>query len=123
VAIKRAKSAKKGQLVKKGKDAVSYRVVLEAITELLQSAKRTWARAANAIMTAVYWEIGRRVIKYEQQGEERAAYGEKLLERLSADLGKRFGLINLRQIRRFYLEWPDTRIRQTVSDQSRSLYG
>jgi predicted nuclease of restriction endonuclease-like (RecB) superfamily len=73
-------------------------------------------------MTTVYWDIGRRIVEYEQQGRSRAGYGEKLLERLSADLGKRFGrgfgLINLRQMRRFYLEWPQPQIRQTVSDES-----
>lgn len=75
-------------------------------------------------MTAVYWEIGRRVVEYEQRGRSRAAYGEKLLERLSADLGDRFGrgfgLINLRQMRRFYLEWPRPQIRQTLSDESQN---
>lgn len=59
-------------------------------------------------MTALYGEVGRWVVEYEQSGRSRAAYGEKLLERLSADLGdlfgRGFGLINLRQMRRFYLE-------------------
>jgi predicted nuclease of restriction endonuclease-like (RecB) superfamily len=76
-------------------------------------------------MTAVYWDIGRRIVEYEQRGRSRAAYGVKLLERLSADLGKRFGrgfgLINLRQMRRFYIEWPQPQIRQTVSDESQHL--
>lgn len=116
------KSSKKTQLVKRDKDSGSYRTVLDEITELLQSARRTSARAVNTIMTTVYWDIGRRIVEYEQQGRSRAGYGEKLLERLSADLGKRFGrgfgLINLRQMRRFYLEWPQPQIRQTVSDES-----
>ena len=117
-----AKPSKKGQLTKRDKGSESYRVVLDEITELLQSARRATARAVNTVMTTVYWEIGRRVVEYEQKGEARAAYGEKLLERLSADLGERFGrgfgLINLRQMRRFYLEWPDPQIRQTLSDES-----
>lgn len=75
-------------------------------------------------MTAAYWEIGRRVVEYEQEGAARAGYGERLLERLSADLKKRFGrgfgIINLRQMRRFYLEWPAPQIRQTLSDESQS---
>ena len=95
-----AKSSKKGQLVKRDKDPGSYSAVLDEITELLQSARRATARAVNTVMTTVYWEIGRRVVEYEQKGEPRAAYGEKLLVRLSADLGRRFGrgfgLINLR---------------------------
>lgn len=117
-----AKSSKKAQPVKRDKDSENYRAVLGEIIELLQSARSTSARAVNTIMTAVYWEIGRRVVEYEQSGRSRAAYGKKLLERLSADLGARFGrgfgLINLRQMRRFYLEWPRPQIRQTVSDES-----
>jgi hypothetical protein len=118
------KSSKKGQLVKRDQDSRSYSAVLDEITEILQSARRTTARAVNTVMTTVYWEVGRRVVEYEQKGATRAAYGEKLLERLSTDLGKRFGrgfgLINLRQMRRFYLEWPDPQIRQTVSDESQN---
>jgi hypothetical protein len=28
------------------------------------------------VMTASYWEIGRRIVEFEQGGQERAAYGE-----------------------------------------------
>jgi predicted nuclease of restriction endonuclease-like (RecB) superfamily len=120
-----AKSSKKVQLVKRGQDPESYSAVLDEIIELLQSARQTSARAVNTIMTTAYWEIGRRVVEYEQKGEARAAYGEKLLERLSTDLNKRFGrgfgVINLRQMRRFYLDWPRPQIRQTLSDESQNL--
>ena len=37
-------------------------------------------------MTATYWEIGRRIIEFEQRGATRAEYGAALLEKLSADL-------------------------------------
>jgi len=120
-----AKSSKKSQLVKRDKNLKGYSTFLGEITELLESARHASARAVNTVMTTVYWEIGRRIVEYEQKGEARAAYGEKLLESLSADLGKRFGrgfgLINLRQMRRFYLEWPDPQIRQTVSDEFEHL--
>jgi predicted nuclease of restriction endonuclease-like (RecB) superfamily len=70
-------------------------------------------------MTATYWEIGPRVVEFEQGGQDRSQYGSKLLERLSADLTSRFGrgfsVINLRQMRRFYLLWPTGQIRQTLS--------
>ena len=49
------------------------------------------ARAVNAIMTATYWEIGRRIVEFEQGGEARAGYGEQLLERLADDLTQRLG--------------------------------
>ncbi len=42
-------------------------------------------------MTATYWEIGRRIVAFEQNGEARAGYGEALIERLAGDLTHRFG--------------------------------
>ncbi|MBI4354328.1 MAG: hypothetical protein HY595_03745, partial [Candidatus Omnitrophica bacterium] len=73
----------------------------------------------NAIITATYWEIGRRIVEYEQSGKKRAEYGEALLKRLSSDLTSKFGRgfseRNLEQMRLFYLGWP---ISQTVSAKS-----
>lgn len=73
-------------------------------------------RHVNALMTASYWEIGRRIVECEQTGKARAIYGEELLKRLSADLSSRFGRgfskRNLEQMRLFYQNWP---IAQTVS--------
>jgi predicted nuclease of restriction endonuclease-like (RecB) superfamily len=97
----------------------AYDDVLSSVVELLSHARRTSARAVNALMTATYWEIGRRIVEFEQGGEARAEYGAKLLEKLSSDLTPRFGrglgVINLRQMRRFYLAWPQSQIRQTMS--------
>lgn len=101
-----------------------YDSILSSVTELLESARRASARAVNAVMTATYWEIGRRIVEFEQEGKRRAAYGEKLLERLPDDLGRRFGrgfsIINLRKMRMFYECWPVSQIRQTLSVESRS---
>ena len=76
-------------------------------------------------MTATYWEIGRRIVQFEQQGEKRAEYGEALLDRLAADLtarfGRGFGARNLRQMRQFFLTWPEEQIRQTLSAKSQSV--
>ena len=98
-----------------------YDEVLSGVVELLEQARHAAARAVNAIMTATYWEIGRRIIEFEQGGEARAGYGEQLLERLAEDLTKRFGRgfsrQNLQQMRQFYSAWPPDRIRQTVSGE------
>lgn len=86
---------------------------------MLEAARRTSARAVNAVMAATYWELGRQIVEFKQGGEKRAAYGEQVLERLAADLTARFGrgfsLRNLRSFRLFYLNWP---IRQTLSAES-----
>jgi hypothetical protein len=87
--------------------AADYNIVLTGVLELLDAARRTSARVVNSWMTATYWEIGRRIVEHEQAGQERAAYGEEVLERLAHDLGKKFGrgfgLIQLRTMRQFYL--------------------
>jgi predicted nuclease of restriction endonuclease-like (RecB) superfamily len=91
------------------------------IVALLEAARHTAARSLNALMTASYWEIGRRIVEFEQGGQDRAAYGTALLKRLSGDLterfGRGFGVVNLQQMRNFYLAWPAEQIYQTVSDK------
>lgn len=87
-------------------------------------------------MTATYWEVGRRTVEFEQQGKERAEYGQALLKRLSSDLTAKFGRgfseRNLEQMRLFYLGWqisqtPSAKsqsagILQTPSEKSQTLY-
>ncbi|HDR3017825.1 PDDEXK nuclease domain-containing protein [Pseudomonas aeruginosa] len=96
-----------------------YAGIHGGIVEVLDAARRATARSVNALMTASYWEIGRRIVQAEQQGKRRAGYGEQLIERLSADLtaqfGRGFSRPNLQQMRSFFLTWP---IRQTVSSES-----
>src|SRR5216110_2817804 len=68
-----------------------YAKVLAGVTELLDAARRASARVVNSLMTATYWEIGRRIVEHEQAGKARADYGKELIQRLSLDLTKRFG--------------------------------
>jgi predicted nuclease of restriction endonuclease-like (RecB) superfamily len=79
-------------------------------------------RSVNSIMTAIYWEIGRRLIELEQQGKARAEYGITVVERLSIDLTKKFGRgfnkSNIWNMRAFYLAWPKENILQTLSGES-----
>jgi predicted nuclease of restriction endonuclease-like (RecB) superfamily len=95
-----------------------YDGVLSGVVKLLEAARRAAARSVNALMTAAYWEIGRRIVEHEQGGEKRAGYGEALLVRLSADLtsrfGRGFGLSHLRWMRQFFLTYPDLKIRQSL---------
>lgn len=99
-----------------------YSALVKDLSGLLESARRAYARAVNAAMTATYWEIGRRIVEFEQRGERRAEYGAELLETLSADLTSRFGRgfsrPNLQRFREFYLRFPLRQIRSTVSSKS-----
>lgn len=72
-------------------DHREYAGLLAGFAELLEDARRTSARAVNGILTATYWQVGRRIVEFEQGGQKRAAYGEQLLERLGLDLSVRHG--------------------------------
>jgi hypothetical protein len=86
-----------------------YGGLVTGIADLLEQARRTTARAVNSILTATYWEIGRRIVEFEQGGKARAEYGEALLVRLAGDLtakfGRGFSKSNLFQMRGFFLGW------------------
>ncbi|MBI5462982.1 MAG: DUF1016 domain-containing protein [Gammaproteobacteria bacterium] len=100
-------------------DDNNYSGIHGDIVALLENARRAAARSVNALMTATYWEIGRRIVEFEQGGQGRAEYGEALLLRLATDLsahfGRGFSRRNLQQMRLFYLAWPSEQIWQTVS--------
>jgi predicted nuclease of restriction endonuclease-like (RecB) superfamily len=107
---------------------VEYRRLLKEMVSLLESARHASARAVNSVMTATYWQIGRRIVEVEQQGELQATYGDELIKRLADDLttrfGRGFGWRNLYQMRAFHLVYRealqtittrDGKILQTVS--------
>jgi predicted nuclease of restriction endonuclease-like (RecB) superfamily len=86
-----------------------YGRLVSGISGLLEQARRSAARSINSILTATYWEIGRRIVEYEQEGKSRAQYGGELLVRLSEDLtakhGRGFSWRNLYQMRAFFQGW------------------
>jgi predicted nuclease of restriction endonuclease-like (RecB) superfamily len=96
-----------------------YRAWSGGIAALLAEARRQSARSVNAILTTTYWEIGRRIVEFAQQGETRAEYGDVIIEKLSHDLTKQFGRgfshRNLEQMRLFYLQHLAQEISQTLS--------
>jgi predicted nuclease of restriction endonuclease-like (RecB) superfamily len=101
-----------------------YGGLIGGIAELLEAARRTAARTVNALMTATYWEIGRRIVEFEQQGAARAGYGEQILSKLSQDLtarfGRGFGVDNLELFRAFHLTYPIEIPGQRVGAKSES---
>lgn len=89
--------------------ASGYDDLIRGISQILDVGRNQAAWTLNSIMSAVYWEIGRRIVAFEQAGRARADYGERVIEQLSSDLRKRygrgFGRSNLFQIRAFYLAY------------------
>jgi len=96
-----------------------YELMLTEVAALLESARHASVRATNAIMTATYWEIGRRIVEFEQGGGARAEYGKELLSQLSADLtakfGRGFSVDNLETMRLFYRAYSSLRIENATA--------
>lgn len=92
------------------------------IVDLLQSARNKVVRTVNQTMVTTYHEIGRMIVEEEQNGIERADYGEKVIPELSKvltkEFGKGFSATNLKQMRQFYLVYS---IGQTPSDDFKNI--
>jgi hypothetical protein len=93
-----------------------YQQLKQTISQLLQQGRQQAIRQINNILVHTYWQIGKHIVEFEQQGNERAEYGTKLLNQLATDLkaehGKGFSRRNVLDMRRFYLAYPKW---QTVS--------
>jgi len=81
------------------------------ISELLKQARNKSFQTVNAIMVQTYWQIGRRIVEQEQKGKRRAEYGNYLIANLSRylseTLGKGFSEANLKNVRKFYIIFPE----------------
>ncbi len=88
----------------------TYNALVESVGKLLEYARKSVATAVNNTLVQTYWQIGRYIVEYEQNGKERAEYGSGLMSRLSKDLtqryGKGFSERNIEQMRKFYISYP-----------------
>ena len=95
------------------------------IASILEQARQRAKTAVNLSMVYAYYEIGKRIVLEEQQGEQRAAYGQQVLSELSryltSQFGKGFSVANLKNIRQFYLVYSNDQIGETVFSQSVNL--
>jgi len=99
----------------------------KSISELIQQARRSVEKSINTTMVATYYEIGRRIIEKEQQGEKRAQYGKRILqglsEYLSENIGKGFSAENLRLMRKFFITYSPNVLTSASDEISKSLIG
>jgi hypothetical protein len=58
----------------------AYKNLISDVSAVLEVGRSSAAWALNSIMSAVYWEIGRRIVQFEQTGKQRADYGERVIE-------------------------------------------
>lgn len=83
--------------------------IFNNIKELVINSKNKVYQTVNIEMLNLYWNIGKKIIEI-QQGNNRANYGDEIINKLSKKLtnefGKGFSKRNLRSMRRFYLMYP-----------------
>jgi len=81
-------------------------LIFDRVVSIFEQARGNVVRAVNSNMVQVYWLIGREIVEELQGGKERAEYGKKVVEELSARLteryGKGFSEQSLQNFRRFY---------------------
>lgn len=91
--------------------------IFDDIRELVINSRNRVYTTVNTEMLNLYWNIGKSIMEI-QQGDERASYGdavlEKLSEKLTNEFGKGFSARNLRTMRKFYIVYP---IWKTVSSK------
>lgn len=89
---------------------IGYQSLLGKISDIYTTGKARATQAVNVHITETYWQIGRDIVEFEQDGNVKADYGKGLLDRLSRDLsarhGKGFSRSNVIRIRQFYLTFP-----------------
>lgn len=90
--------------------------IIYEIREILDVARRNVAREVNNELIVSYWKIGEIIVRYEQNENIRAKYGEQTLKQMSKiltnEFGKGFSRSNLQNMRAFYLSYENC---QTLS--------
>lgn len=93
-----------------------YQKLVNIIGDVVEVSRKRAFQAVNTELLKANWEVGKSIVEYEQDGNEKAEYGSSLLANLSKDLkdrfGKGFSKSNIYMMRLFYLKYP---IFQTVS--------
>jgi predicted nuclease of restriction endonuclease-like (RecB) superfamily len=112
--------------------------LFESIRSIIEHARTHIYSVANVVLLESYWQIGRLIVEDEQAGALRAEYGKGTLKNLSVQLtlayGKGYDDSNLRNMRTFYLSFPNRdalrhnlswthyRILSRLSDASKRAY-
>ena len=93
-----------------------YKNLVTQIGSLLIESRKQVFQAVNSTLVNTYWQIGRHIVEYEQDGNAKAQYGAELLDNLAKDLtaqfGKGFSRSNLIYMRKLFTAFP---IRETLS--------
>ena len=96
-------------------------LLAENIDDLVNHARQSSATLLNSVMIQTYWNIGKYIVEFEQEGNAKSQYGTSLLTKLSKLLTVKFGMgysrPNLNNMRKFYIYYPNL----NLSDMSDKL--
>ena len=103
-------------LIPKEDNNINQKLIADVRSIIESGLKQSYANVSR-IMTATYWNIGRKIVEEEQNGQERAKYGSNLIRflpvNLVQDFGEAYSMRNLQYMRQFYIKFPDFEIVNT----------
>jgi predicted nuclease of restriction endonuclease-like (RecB) superfamily len=89
-------------------------ILVNDLKFIIENGLRKAYQDANSTTVYTYWQVGKRIIEEEQQGEKRAEYGTRLIDSLalvlSKEYAKGFSARDLRNYRQLYLCFNDLEI-------------
>ena len=107
---KKATTASKPRPAKASGQSLDFAALVAAIQQVHAQSAAAVSRAINTTLTLRNWVIGWYMREYEQQGADRAAYGDAMIDRLADALASRgmrdLAPRTLRQCRQFYTVYP-----------------
>ena len=86
---------------------MNFEILKENIQNTHFATQQSATKAVNIYLTVRNWLIGYYMVEFEQNGEDRARYGAKLIAELAQQINlKGLGQTNLKQCRKFFLMYP-----------------
>ena len=99
---------------------MDFEALVKHISTIQNTLQAQAAHAVNLALTSRNWLMGCYIVEFEQNGEDRAAYGEQLLKKLEQRLNtKGLNERRFREFRRLYLVYPQLKepIAQYITSQ------
>ena len=112
---------KKQQIILSDNTQIEETEFYKSIADLLIEARKRAKRQIDNVMVVTYYEVGRRIVERELQGQKRAQYGKRILAGLAEYLSKieekSFSADNLKLMRRFYSVYSQNQIGESLIPQ------
>ena len=90
---------------------MKFELLANTIEQTHQHFLKQASKAVNVSLTLRNWFIGFYIVEFEQKGEDRAKYGEKLFKNLADKIAVRgLGETNLKTSRLFYSIYPEIKV-------------